>query len=381
MKSLNNTHKIESTLPKQFIWAVVAICVLPFLLNLFGVDFGSKETPFPWTEASRMSANEKIEAIFHSFKGAFTHSLLEWSAFCTAIFTVILAFAHFRIKQDVVTPIIGIALFWAGCMDSFHTLAADRLIEATADNRNLIPFTWAICRTFNALILIVGAGILLLRQARQERHASVVFVSIISLVFGITAYGIIHFCARSRYLPETMYPSALVTRPWDVISLVLFIFAGTVVYPLFHRRHRSQFSLALWVSAIPEVATQFHMAFGSTVLFDNHFNIAHFLKIVAYIVPFSGLSLDYIRTYQNQKFVLARLEQTKSNLVETLEQVDLTNKELEREIIERKRAEQALQKIHQELETVVEERTAELSHAVKKINRYLLVSLWPCYHF
>lgn len=36
------------------------------------------------------------------------------------------------------------------------------------------------------------------------------------------------------------------------------------------------------------------MAFGSTELFDAHFNVAHFLKIIAYLVPCTGLLLDYV---------------------------------------------------------------------------------------
>ena len=43
-------------------------------------------------------------------------------------------------------------------MDAFHTFAADRLIHAVADNKNLIPFTWAICRTINATIMLVGVA-------------------------------------------------------------------------------------------------------------------------------------------------------------------------------------------------------------------------------
>lgn len=53
-----------------------------------------------------------------------------------AIVTAALAFAHFQIKRDAVTPIIGVALFTAGSMDAFHTLAADSLISATAANEN-----------------------------------------------------------------------------------------------------------------------------------------------------------------------------------------------------------------------------------------------------
>ena len=196
---------MENKFPKSFIWVVATICALPFLLNLLGVDFGSQAVPFPWSDSVEMASSEKIDAMFYRLSGAFSHTLLEWSAFCTAIFTVILAFIHFRIKQDIVTPIIGIALFWAGCMDAFHTLAAARLIEATAENRNLIPFTWAICRLFNAGILLVGVWLLLQRGKEREPHASFKFVSIVSVLFGFVAYGIIQYCATSRELPRRCF--------------------------------------------------------------------------------------------------------------------------------------------------------------------------------
>jgi light-regulated signal transduction histidine kinase (bacteriophytochrome) len=55
----------------------------------------------------------------------------------------------------------------------------------------------------------------------------------------------------------------------------------------------------LWISVLPDAATQLHMVFGSIALFDNHFNIAHALKITAYGVPCIGLILDYVRTYHD----------------------------------------------------------------------------------
>ena len=93
-----------------------------------------------------------------------------------------------------------------------------------------------------------------------------------------------------------MFPGSLVTRPHDVIPLGLFLFAGIFIYPRFHRRSPNLFSHALILSVVPEVATQLHIAFGSTALYDNHFNIAHSLKILAYLEPFAGLVLDYVQT-------------------------------------------------------------------------------------
>ena len=72
------------------------------------------------------------------------------------------------------------------------------------------------------------------------------------------------------------------------------------MYPLFAKRYPSIFATALLLSALPEVAVELHMAFGSQRLFDSDFNIAHFLKIIAYVTPLVGLVLDYVQTYKNQ---------------------------------------------------------------------------------
>ena len=300
----------QQTIPLPLIWAVVFICLLPFLLNLVGVDFSSSAPPFDAVAATNMASHQMVDAMFHRLTGAFSHTILEWSAFGTAIFTVLLAFSYFYIKRDITTLVIGVALFCAGAMDAFHTLAADRLIEAVADNRNLIPFTWAICRLFNALILIAGVGIFLLQRASNkaaEFRRDIRFVLVLSLVFGTIAYGIIHLCATTTTLPQRQFPNAVITRPYDVVPLVLYIIAGAFLFPSFHRREPSLFSHALIISTIPQIVTQLHMAFGSSALFDNHFNIAHFLKIIAYLVPLAGLLLDYIRTYQEEESLVEEL--------------------------------------------------------------------------
>ncbi|MGK7872157.1 MAG: methyl-accepting chemotaxis protein [Xenococcaceae cyanobacterium] len=320
-----NTTMTDTKVPKEIVWAVIAICVLPFLLNLFGVDFGTLGKPFDLSEASGWEKGQLIDAMHHTLAGSFVHTILEWSAFCTAILIVLLSFMHYSVTANPVIPILGAALFFAGVMDAFHTLAADRLINAVADNQNLIPFTWAICRLFHALIMIVGISILLTqnRVFSEKKHKKRLgFVLIISAFFGFLAYGIIHFCATTERLPNTMFPNSLITRPWDVAPLILFIFAGLVLYPRFYRKDPNLFSHAVIISAIPNVATQMYMAFGSTALFDNNFNIAHFLKIIAYLVPLIGLSLAYVQTYQRQARSLSQdLKQSLSFLNSLVKQV------------------------------------------------------------
>lgn len=329
--ALQGLFREKSELPFQVTLLVILVCTLPLLLNLAGLDFGSSAISLDINAATDLSPGALADALHHALEGSYTHTILEWSAFCAAIFTVILAFAHFNIKHDVATPIIGVALLCAGLMDAFHTLAADRLIEAVASNQNLIPFTWALCRLSNALLMMIGVSLFLGGNLQNKWRGNTAFVTAVSLCFGLLAYGIIRICATSENLPQTMFPGELITRPWDVFPLILFAVAGLWIYPTFHRKNPSLFSHSLIISAIPNVVTQTHMAFGSTALFDNHFNIAHFLKIVAYLVPLAGLILDYIQTHQ------------------TLEH---RNKDFLVEITERKKAEVELQQAITELKTM-----------------------------
>ncbi len=319
-----NTNK----LPKYFIYTIIFICIFPFLLNLIGFDFGSKSIEINQKDVPNMDTYTFLNAHFYSLSGAFTHTILEWSAFCAALITGVFAFINYKNTNDITTPIIGIALFCAGCMDAFHTLAADRLIEATADNRNLIPFTWAISRVFNALIMAVGISIFLFKKKKKKKEgkSEMGFILLTSAIFAVIAYAIIYICATSERLPETMFPDSFITRPWDVIPLLIFIFAGLFLYKPFYKQNPNLFTHALLISLIPEIATELHMAFGSTSLYDNDFNIAHFLKIFAYVVPLIGLILDYSRTYSEQTSLnTSLLEQIKIRKVAEKMNLDLRN--------------------------------------------------------
>ena len=328
-KPSGSTDTTSTRIPRVFLWGVIAVCVAPFLLTVMGADFGSHGQKFDMATMAQASSSEQVDVMFHRLPGAFTHALLEWTAFCAAIFTVLLAFTQFRMTGDITTPIIGMALFCAGCMDAFHTLAAARLISAVAPNQDLIPFTWAICRIFNALIMIIGVGLFLTRGF-NIRRAGTPFLIGISVVFMTVAYAIISYCANSANLPQTQYPDSLVTRPYDVVPLVLFAFAGLYLYPRFYRKVPSLFAHALIISAIPEVVVELHMAFGSSALFDNHFNIPHFLKIAAYVVPLLGLTLDYVRTYREQRQAREALELTQKQLAEQADELQSANADLSR---------------------------------------------------
>ncbi|MDQ7051340.1 MAG: hypothetical protein Q9M92_18175, partial [Enterobacterales bacterium] len=212
-----------------------------------------------------------------------------------------MSFLHYVKKGDVTVPIIGIAMLCAGFTDAFHTLAATRIIAANAANTDFIPFTWAFSRIYNATVMIAGLGISLWfirnRKARKtwnliQEYKLLVLVAL--LFVGIAIVSVLT-AATSQNLPTTTFPSALITRPYDVLPLALFLFTGALAWS-WYKLGPSVLKLAIMYSIVPEVVTQLHMSFGSVALFDNDFNIAHALKIFAYACILIGLLISISST-------------------------------------------------------------------------------------
>ena len=283
---------------------ILLLCMLPLIFNAFGIDFASPKVEV--TELLQLNsgfaqllADQRM--LMRMGAGAAHHTLLEWTAVMLAFLTALMAFAHFRLdQQNIATPIIGIALCCSGVMDAFHILVSLNILSISANDADFVPVTWALARGFNAVILIIGATICL-RFARMTRlpgeKKNELFIMLgLSAAFVALALLCMLWAASSQSLPQANVPEAVLRRPLDLIPIVLFIIA---LFPLvaLYRRMPTMLHGALIACVIPQVMLELHMVFGSTRVFDNHFNIAHGLKVVAYLVPFIGLVTHYFRSY------------------------------------------------------------------------------------
>ena len=300
ISKLRSGIPLEMSLRTRMVWLVLFLCRLPIIANLLGVDFSSHKTPLSPDKV--VDGSYQTDDLFYAVAGAMHHALLEWSAVSLAVVAALASFLHYSIRRDITVPIIGVALLCAGFVDAFHTLAATRIIQANAPNTDFIPFTWALSRIFNALIMItwVSISLFIMRQSMADKEIGKThtygwpLLVVISAVFIGLAYAVVHAAAISTELPQPMYREALIKRPFDVLPLALFLLGGTLFW-IWHQLKPSVMKFALMLSIIPEVVTQLHMAFGSTALFDNHFNIAHGLKIIAYGCVLLGILIDLVR--------------------------------------------------------------------------------------
>ncbi len=314
---------LEDALPsararRALLWSIGGICALPSLLALTGIGLGADALSFPAGGAVEPNSSPWGDSVHRSLSGGFGHTIMEWTAFCTAAFTAILGCVYFCVRRDYVTPIIATALFWAGCMDALNAGVVDRLIDANTGHPGLIPITWTLGRFFNALLPIVGIGIILARRSQRPGPGSLVLFSAVSLLLGVAAYGLIEFLPASQSLREAGFTSGPLTRPWELAPLFLYLAAGCLLYPRFCRGRRDLFLICLWISVIPNAMAQMHMAFGSMALFDDHFNAAHLLKIFAYALPLAGVLLDCLLRYRNQ----AELNLNLTSEIATLRQAE-----------------------------------------------------------
>jgi len=291
----------RTVLPNRLVAVVIALAFLPLALNTLGFSFSAVSAPSSQSDEIGRSLAEQVVVAQQLSNGEIIHVLLEWTAFMIALATAVFAINHYFVAHDVTTPTLSTALFFSGMIDGFQSLAAVHLLPFVVDVGNFLPFTWFASRMVNVCFLIAGTIPFVWYHRRwnaRPRNRDLRFFVLAAVLFMLMAYVIVFLCAWSPHLPQAVYPDArVVHRPWDMIPLFLYLFAGAIVFPRFYRAQPSIFSHALFVSVIPNVAAQIYAVFGTTELFDNGFNIASFEKIVAYAVPLMGLLLDYRRAY------------------------------------------------------------------------------------
>ena len=135
---------------------IIFICILPSILYMFGINLGYTGNLNGLQEIQTYISNHPGDIHTEYTKWEFIHTTLELIAFCTAIFTAILALIYFRITKNIFIPVISIVLLFSGFLDIFHILVAEKIIAGVVDNQIFLPLTWTIGRLISAMIMGIG---------------------------------------------------------------------------------------------------------------------------------------------------------------------------------------------------------------------------------
>ncbi len=271
--------------PRTMIWIVGLLSVLPFAFNVIGLGLGSGVSP-----GEAVAPCQLVPFV-----------TLELTGICIAILLAVMAYIHFGITGDIVTPVIGFAILCAAFIDFFSlTSFGSGWMAEGGQHPNLVAFTWIISRSALGVILIGATFFFILSESvkgQKEKQAKVIIMLIATLVAAGLAFLLIRYLDARESLPRAYYPDNLLRRPWDLIPLLLFVLAGAYCLPEFSRTHPSIYAHALILAMIPAGIAELHLIFGNAHPFDTHFHSAYVLKLLVYIVPLAGLILDYRRTY------------------------------------------------------------------------------------
>lgn len=292
--------------------ATVLVCSIPFLLNKLGYNTNLHNEFIDLSNVDTLNELDTNNSLRPLLKGKFIHTLIVGFSITIAFVTTVLSFIDYFIKKNVSTPIVGIALFCAGMLDFVHIISADQIIHYNLNAANISSFTWLFSRIFHAIILIFGVSVFLLQKKEsyiEEYKSEKYFLGFIGFIFFLLSINAVLIITDENLdLPTMVFPEVLIAHPYDLIPLLLYLIAGIFVFPKYYRENKNTFSQTLLLSLIPSIIAQLHMVFGSKEIYDYDFFAAQLLKSVSYFVPFIGLTINYIQTYQNETKIAEELD-------------------------------------------------------------------------
>ena len=290
--------KMVELLTPRLVMIFMAITFLPFISNLLTIDWA----------ISTEGLSEKAAMV----RPAVVHSLYEWSGVVAAAVAVIAAFVHHLNTGRISILLLTMALLAAAAMDVFHTVVPAGFVDVAAPLTKVIPFTWAETRFFNAAVLAFGL-IFVLTQDETKFKSPQTVLAIITTAFVIILATAMYLTTILE-IPAVAFPGSLITRPYDIVAMLMFMAILFLIMPTFLKKYPAPFVAALAISLVPQILSQVYMAFFSEKLWDNAFAIAHYLKIMAYFFPFVGILLEFRLLYKRQKAGEAELQDAQATL-------------------------------------------------------------------
>ncbi len=280
------------------------LSIAPGLCLYFGpapiwdsVDVSSLPTELP--------GEPSLQALHRLLLGSTGYTLLEWTLVCFALSIASLAFVQSNAQREPASPLVCMVATWCAAITLFHLLAFHGFSMEVVNLTEFVHLNWTIAQTLTALLFLTAGSLVLRRADHTPLPPRLLFL--FGLAITTMAFLVIFFTGKAASLPLLLEPEGLLKRPADLLPLVLFGACALFLFPRIDRVCQSHFSLALWASSLPLIASQVYMAYFSPGLFDPGFTAAQFARTSAFVLIFAGLVVDFSQTQRVEQALQQRL--------------------------------------------------------------------------
>lgn len=332
MEKLILDQQTLNRIPSVFIFLLILTLGLPVVaFNLFNVNFNIMSQHLGVMDTIN---NNLVEA---QIRGYFREAILQWSAFSLSAITVLLAFTQYQLSHDKIALVIGLAILFSGSLEALNAILVDGIAPQFINKSNLDAAIWTFSNTVSGLILIVGLPFLLSEGSGFK--FSLTLFAVVSIFMVLIGFTLIYDVALMNKLPEMWHPDATLSRPYELIYLVIYLIIATVLYPKIYKKYNDLLTHSVFYIAITEIVIALYMMLLSNNPYDSAYNVAYFLKIIVYFIPFCCLIFNYVNSYKAVLQTQIKLQISKDKLKYIAGHDALTNlynrREFENQIIQK----------------------------------------------
>jgi hypothetical protein len=221
-----------------------------------------------------------------------------------AMVTALLCYIDFAARKDISSPVLGIAILCSTVFDSITILYETGIVTSHFLNQkdeDMRIFFSLFSRGFHAGSLFIGilffykkSGVI--TPTREAKHF-VIFMSLI--LFLLTATGI-NILLNTITVPRLQFDNLFISRPFDLLPLIVYLILAIFLLPNFIKHYKSVFTTALLLSLIPASILQLHLSTENIHSHNSDYVIELYLKTLTYLIPFSGILINYYITVRKE---------------------------------------------------------------------------------
>lgn len=282
----------ETTLkrvPQFLVLIIILLLGLPYIGLNWGLDFSNLAITL---NHGNETGSQLIES---QIRGYFRQTLLQWSGFSLAAVTVLLAFTQYRLSNDRIALIIGLAILFSGSVEALHTLIIDGLALDFVEKNNLDALVWVFSNSISGLILIIGLTLLV--HTNDDKSVSLRTFILLTTFLVLSAIMLIYYTAGVIELPDMWYIDSYISRPFELISVFIYLILMIIVYPKTYASFPNILSDSIFYMSATQVVLSIYIMLLSNTPYDSAYNIAYFLKVVVYFIPCTCFVINYVFSY------------------------------------------------------------------------------------